>query len=464
MSAPALKEWQTAARADDVEAARQWLAAGRASEEKIAVSQLLHIAAAWGAANIVGLLLGSGAKVDSREKDGLRMTALMLASQGRSSGHQACVECLLEHGANPNTRARTGETVLSLAFLEAEYDKTPEARSVLKRIVGTLLQHGADASAPGASDAVVTAARLDTTDLLELLLDAGASASGVREVSRPDTADLQGLARDLRLDADELRKGAAQEAPSPLEMAILAKNVAAVRLLLERGANANDWLTKGRTPLLYAIENNAVDVLRTLVKRGANINAPQGKSRWTPLMWACFNNASADTVHALVEQGANVDAAVEGKTALSIAYVNGRRKLIDVLLTHGARERGFLGIILYPSAQSTDVQARLKASAGAVVANVLRNSAADVAGIQRDDAIVELAGQPVAGHGDLTQILSSRQAGERLRCIVVRHGERIEMPLELHPASLAERKYPDPGATGTMRRHPHQIVLDRSSL
>ena len=50
----------------------------------------------------------------------------------------------------------------------------------------------------------------------------------------------------------------------------------------------------------------------------------------------------------------------EGKTALSIAYVNGQRQLIDVLLTHGARERVFLGIALYRSAESTDVQARHK--------------------------------------------------------------------------------------------------------
>jgi ankyrin repeat protein len=445
MSAPALKEWQKAARADDVGAARQWLAAGRASEEKIALSELLHIAAAWGAANIVRLLLDSGAK-DSKEKKGLRMTALMLASQGRSSGHQACVECLLEHGADPNARDRTGQTVLSVAFLDAEYDRTPEARSVLERIAATLLQHGADASAPGASNAVVTAAGLDTTNLLELLLDAGASASGVREVPRPDPTDLQDLASDLGLEADELRKGAAQEAPPPLQMAIRASNVAAVRLLLERGANANDSLTEGRTPLLYAVENSAVDVLRVLMKRGANINAPQGRWGWTPLMWACFKGASADTVHALLDQGANVEATVDGKTAMSIAYVNGRRQLVDVLLTHGARERGFLGIALYRPEESTDVQARHKADVGAVVANVLRNSAADVAGIQPDDAIVELAGEPVASHGDLAQILFSRQAGDRLRCIVVRDGERIEMSLELHPASPAGRKYPDPGA------------------
>jgi predicted metalloprotease with PDZ domain len=221
---------------------------------------------------------------------------------------------------------------------------------------------------------------------------------------------------------------------------------------LERGANANDLLTEKRTPLLYAVEVNAVDLIPELVKHGADINAPERKFGRTPLMCACREGASPQVVQALLDHGARIDlrqhighdAIIEGETALSMAYLSQRRELIDILLTRGAREGGFLGVVSYPSAVSADVRARLKLDAGAIVANVLRNSAADVAGIQRDDAIIELAGQPVTGDDDLIRILSSRLAGDKLRCLILRQGKHIEVPVELHPSCRAQRKYPEP--------------------
>src|SRR5262245_12052325 len=314
MSGRGLEVWEKAVDIDDVDTAAQWLASCRAAGEKVNIPQLLHNAAFWGAAKIVKLLLGSGAKVDAKDKS--RMTALMAAAQGRSSGHHACVECLLEHGANPNARDRTGGTVLMHAFLEAEDDKA-EALSVLQRTVTTLLQHGADAS--NAGDAVVTAAGLETTALLELLLDAGASPSAPPQA--PNDAVLQESANELGEDTRKLR-ATNQKLPTPLQAAIRAKSLAAVRLLLKHGANANDPLTEGRTPLLYAIEKHAVDLVSELVKYGADVSAPQGESEWTPLMWACFKGAPPKIVQALLDHGASIDVSDKGSTALSVAYVN----------------------------------------------------------------------------------------------------------------------------------------------
>jgi ankyrin repeat protein len=271
------------------------------------------------------------------------------------------------------------------------------------------------------------------------------------------------------MEADELMWLTDQQVQTPLQAAIGAKNLAAVRLLLERGANASDLLAEGRTPLLYAIQLNAVDLIPELVKYGADINAPERKFGETPLMWACSEGASPKVVQALLDNGARIDSTVEAdahiasvaqsSTALAMAYVSQRRELIDILLAHGARERGFLGVVLYPSAVSAEVQARLKLEAGAIVSNVLRNSAADVAAIQRDDAIIELAGQPVASQDDLIRVMASRLAGDRLRCVVVRQGQQIEVTIELHPSCRAQRKYPEPVAPATTPFHPHQIVV-----
>jgi ankyrin repeat protein len=103
-------------------------------------------------------------------------------------------------------------------------------------------------------------------------------------------------------------------------------------------------------PLLCVIEKNAADLIPELVKYGAAINAPEGKFGLTPLMWACREGASPEIVQALLDHGARIDSIVQGETTLSMACVSQRRGLIDILLTHGARERGFLGVVLYPSA------------------------------------------------------------------------------------------------------------------
>lgn len=61
----------------------------------------LHVAAKWGKANMVTVLLSRGANIDNKTRDGL--TALHCAAR---SGHEAVIEQLLENGAPISSKTK----------------------------------------------------------------------------------------------------------------------------------------------------------------------------------------------------------------------------------------------------------------------------------------------------------------------------------------------------------------------
>lgn len=70
----------------------------------------LHVAAKWGKANMVTVLLSRGANIDNKTRDGL--TALHCAAR---SGHEAVIEQLLENGAPISSKTKVDtDFILSL--------------------------------------------------------------------------------------------------------------------------------------------------------------------------------------------------------------------------------------------------------------------------------------------------------------------------------------------------------------
>jgi len=80
----------------------------------------LIYAATKGHTEIIEMLLGVGAKIDSTSDNGT--TALMMAARG---DHLDAVKLLLQKGANPNIRNESGGTALSFA-LGREHQKVVE--------------------------------------------------------------------------------------------------------------------------------------------------------------------------------------------------------------------------------------------------------------------------------------------------------------------------------------------------
>jgi uncharacterized protein len=124
-----------------------------------------------------------------------------------------------------------------------------------------------------------------------------------------------------RLDATN----AANE--TPLMMAALRGNVAAVRQLLDLGATLN---RDGWTPLHYAATGPEPQVVALLLERGAVIDAPS-PNRSTPLMMACRYGPEG-AVDLLLRRGASLQLRNDaGMNAIDFARSAGREALTERL-------------------------------------------------------------------------------------------------------------------------------------
>jgi ankyrin repeat protein len=126
-----------AAMQGDVAALENLLSANRSSVNQALISSLssdgwtpLHLAALFGRADAVRLLINKGADVAARSGNAMANTALHAAAAGRASG---VAKILIECGASPNTRQNGGWTPLHAAAQNGDVE-----------LARTLLDSGAD--------------------------------------------------------------------------------------------------------------------------------------------------------------------------------------------------------------------------------------------------------------------------------------------------------------------------------
>jgi len=191
------------------------------------------------------------------------------------------------------------------------------------------------------------AARKGLTEIAKLLVERGA------EIDKyPDSSKFYAGYTPLILACDSSRdhktlevvkylveKGANLEKvefafKSPLTAAVFAKSTNTIRFLLESGANPNNALNDGRTPLYLAISEGlpfeAVDVLLT---KGADVSL--GTEYYTPLGLA-VSKSNHDVAKRLIDFGADyskVDSL--GNTILHSAARSGSTKNIELFVGLG---------------------------------------------------------------------------------------------------------------------------------
>jgi ankyrin repeat protein len=255
---------------------------------------LMH-AALYADAPITRLLMERGADINAADKSGT--TALMLAA-----GDPDKVRVLLDHGARVDAHTRIGRTPLLIACTYT--DNADVVRQFLK--AGASVE---DRDLFGET-AVTSASKCGGTELLELLIAAGADARG----------------------------GGGFRGQPPLVWAAAAGKIDTINCLLRHGADRDaDALNAG---LFEASVRGHVDVVRLLLEHAADPSAACGFARYTPLMGAAYSDGlNTDIVRMLLQSGANVHwKAANGETALSLARKHGHTEIVDLLTQAGAKE------------------------------------------------------------------------------------------------------------------------------
>jgi ankyrin repeat protein len=269
----------------------------------------------------------------------------------RIQGYNREVRAMLNDGKartptpDPRDLARA-----ELARLPVEY--TPEA--FIKSagdgnatVVRLFLAAGIDANAADSRGitALMRASARGDLPMMDMLLKAGAAVNA-RTVSGGGTA-LSWAASDGQLAAMRLllKAGAAKDTFDTIFLiAVRRADVAAMRLLVEHGANprADDGET-GQTVGQIAETQSAplADVLQILLQRGWPVDARATEGE-TALMTAAFRN-NVPLMAALIKAGADVNVLCDcpwkyggGGSALTIASRHGSRDGVQLLLDAGA--------------------------------------------------------------------------------------------------------------------------------
>lgn len=262
----------------------------------------LHVAARLGQAQVVKVMLESGANIDQADMDG--WTPLRAAAWG---GHTEVVELLVHHGCSLDSMDAENRTALRAA-----------AWSGHEEIVRILLQNGANVNLTDheGRTALIAAAYMGHADILDLLLSAGAAVN--------------------HADADGRTALSVAALCAPRNSSTPGAGVVAT--LLQHDANVDHKDNDGMTPLLVAAFEGHKDVCELLLEHEADVDHVDHAGR-SPL-WAAASMGHAPVVAILLFWGCCIDAMdAEGRTVLSVAAAQGCVEVVSQLLDRGLDEQ-----------------------------------------------------------------------------------------------------------------------------
>ena len=103
--------------------------------------------------------------------------------------------------------------------------------------------------------------------------------------------------------------------------------------------------------------------------------------------------------------------------------INMAESIMGQLLEHGEVRRGILGVNIQDLTPEFAAAFDIDTAQGALVSNVMEDSAAEKAGIREGDVIVSLDGEQVRSAGDLRNKIGLLRVGEKIRLGIIRDGK-----------------------------------------
>ena len=121
--------------------------------------------------------------------------------------------------------------------------------------------------------------------------------------------------------------------------------------------------------------------------------------------------------------------------------INMIKRAYEQLRAGGEIERGFLGVGMEELTPSMAASLGLKRDTrGVTVVSVVEDSAAEKAGLELLDVVIELNGEPVEKQIDLLNRIAILQPGTRVEVVVLRDGKRKKFNIELGKRPSAEER------------------------
>ncbi|MGE5892756.1 MAG: DegQ family serine endoprotease [bacterium] len=128
--------------------------------------------------------------------------------------------------------------------------------------------------------------------------------------------------------------------------------------------------------------------------------------------------------------------------------VNIAKDILPSLKTLGHVERGWLGVTVQKVTQDLAKSFRLTEPNGALVADVVQGSPADLSGIKRGDIITAFDGKKIMTMNELPRMVAATPIGKEVNITVIRDGKAIDLTVKItklsqeggSPEALIERK------------------------
>ncbi len=134
--------------------------------------------------------------------------------------------------------------------------------------------------------------------------------------------------------------------------------------------------------------------------------------------------------------GINTAITAQGQGIGFAIPVNMVKKIAAQLRDKGKVVRGYLGIYFQPVTPELAEQLDMKKPVGALVAQVIKGSPADKAGLKNGDVIIEYDGKDVENWHDLPALVADTPVGKDVEVVVIRDGDEKE--LEVHIGEMNE--------------------------
>ncbi|XP_010880755.1 ankyrin repeat and SOCS box protein 2 isoform X4 [Esox lucius] len=355
---------------------------------------LLHEAAYYGQDQCVRILLG--AQPEMINKCDLKGQTALILAVGRCK--VACVEALLEKGADPELATKERETPLYKACEKENAD-----------IVAMLLNHGVVVNKHCIQGwtALQEAVSRNRVEICEMLVQAGANLS---------PTNIYGI--------------------TPLFTAAQSGRVESLRFLIKHGADINSQATDGATALYEAAKNGHEEIVDLLLLHNADANkacqngllplhiaAQRGTDGKTLLTYDFYNfEKSVNIVSMLINATSKTRVRRSGISPLHLAAERNRNEVLKVLI-----EAGYDVNAMLSEERSKMYEDHRRTTLYFAVAN---------GNVDATTMLLEAGANPNLDTFN-PLLVAARQGSIELVTLLVRHGANVNAYVSTHPTSFS---------------------------